>query len=53
VLKDRMRLPDATGLISVFEDALFAVGQPDNDFSWSGWPDQADATEEIEGILSK
>ena len=42
-----------SGLIKVFEDAAFAISQPDNDFSWSGWTDEAAAMAEVNEILAK
>ncbi|MGR4889687.1 hypothetical protein ACIPPQ_01565 [Sphingopyxis sp. LARHCG72] len=36
-----------SALVKVFEDAMTAVSQPDNDFSWSGWEGRNDALAEM------
>lgn len=40
-----------TGLCAVMEEARRLVCRPGNDFSWSGWEEEADAAREIDGII--
>jgi hypothetical protein len=42
-----------SALVKVFEDAMTAVSQPDNDFSWSGWEGRNDALAEMGAILAE
>lgn len=44
---------DREKLIAVFEEARRLLALPDNDFSWSGWEDTADALKEIDGVLAR
>ena len=44
---------DLRKLIGVFEDTRRLLSLPDNDFSWSGWEDTADALEEIDAVLAR
>ena len=40
-------------LISVLTEARRLLAQPDNEFMWSGWDDQAEALAEIDALLSQ
>ena len=41
-----------TAMITVLMQVRALLAMPDNDFSWSGWQDQAQALNELDGILS-
>lgn len=43
---------DFERLIEVFEQVKVLVGRPQNNFAHSGWEDSAEATEEIEQVIS-
>lgn len=41
----------AEALVAVLSDTRAMLARPDNDFSWSRWRDQVEATGEIDRIL--
>ncbi|MBS1724836.1 MAG: hypothetical protein JSS66_17985 [Armatimonadetes bacterium] len=45
-------MPDRERLKLVFEEALWWVGKPDNDFSWSSWAGREEACSELERSIA-
>jgi hypothetical protein len=48
-----MNMTDQDGLIAVLEDTLRALCRPRNDFSLSGWKDQAEARSEVDALVAQ
>lgn len=46
-------MPRTAELIHILEEARLLLSQPENDFTWSSWEDSADASEEIDRLLSR
>ncbi len=46
-------MPIRSQLIEVLDEACRLLNRPENDFSWSGWEDSADALAEVEPLLAQ